>query len=316
MLTTELFTQILLDPASRCDELVVVSGYVSSPMALRHVFGRWTDGKRTNGLPDHCRVTVLYGMYPLAGIAVQDHKMFCSLMEASRRLSVGYCLDTPVHAKVYTWLKEGVPEVAYVGSANYTLTGFESAQVECCTEADPRWAHAFFCHTLEQSQIATEIVKPRFQREAFKGADDSTFSFDLAVEDLPCVRLPLFAVKEDRIQRRAGLNWGQRPGRDKNQAYVHIPAEIAKSGFFPKKGEPFTVLTDDDECFECVVAQDGDKGLETPASNAILGAYFRRRLGLASGEFVELDHLDQYGSRWITMYRGTENRFFLRYASE
>ena len=42
-----------------------------------------------------------------------------------------------------------------------------------------------------------------------------------------------------------GLNWGQRIGREPNQAYIQLPIEVYRSDFFPKKPEHFSVRTDD-----------------------------------------------------------------------
>lgn len=316
MLTDELFQRILVQPASLCDELTIVSGYISASMMSRHVLGRWADGRRVSGLPEHCRVSVTYGMYPVAGVDIQDHKLICSMMQDHDRLRVNYCVDTPVHSKVYVWSRNGVPQIAYVGSANYTLNGFAGNQLESCAVEDANSAIEF-CRSLEaRSQVASEIVKPRFRVVTNEAFDRGDYEFGVAVERLDSVRLPLYSVKSGRMHLRAGLNWGQRPGRDRNQAYIPVPATIARDRFFPTRGEPFSLLTDDGECFECVIAQAGDKGIETPASNALLGLYFRKRLGVPSGAFVDLADLDQFGSRWVTVYKTDENRFFLRYAPE
>jgi len=48
------------------------------------------------------------------------------------------------------------------------------------------------------------------------------------------VTLPLTTKRGGQIvvPQRSGLNWGQRPGRDPNQAYLSVPVEIQRSGFF------------------------------------------------------------------------------------
>ena len=69
------------------------------------------------------------------------------------------------------------------------------------------------------------------------------------------VRLTLFIKQTGETPRRSGLNWGQRPGRDPNQAYIPIPNFIYKSDFFPPIGERFIVQTDDGESMELVRAQ-------------------------------------------------------------
>jgi len=50
--------------------------------------------------------------------------------------------------------------------------------------------------------------------------------------------------KVERVPYRSGLNWGQRPGRNSNQAYLKVPSIEQQSGFFPKKGINFNVTCD------------------------------------------------------------------------
>ena len=110
------------------------------------------------------------------------------------------------------------------------------------------------------------------------------------------VRLSLLIQKGPRrgeTHARAGINWGQRNNRDRNQAYLHIPPE--HRDFFPPRGERFTVMADDGKRMVMVVAQDAGKALHTPENNSILGGYLRKRMGLRSGIYVTREHLDHYG---------------------
>lgn len=125
------------------------------------------------------------------------------------------------------------------------------------------------------------------------------------------VVLPLIVVRAGSgtpvglVHRRSGLNWGQRPeeAREPNQAYIPVPIEIARSGFFPPSGVPFKVLTTDQKQFIMTVAQDNDKALETPQNNSLIGRYFRRRLGVPSGDPVFVEDLNEFGSRFVAFYR-------------
>ena len=114
--------------------------------------------------------------------------------------------------------------------------------------------------------------------------------------------LPLVTQRGD-VHWHAGLNWGQRGGRNPDQAYIPVPAAVARSGFFPPRSIRFLVRTDDGKQFVCSVAQDGDKAIHTPDDNSLLGRYFRKRLGVPSGEAVTLAHLAAYGRRTVTMCR-------------
>lgn len=60
-----------------------------------------------------------------------------------------------------------------------------------------------------------------------------------------------------------GLNWGQRLGREPNQAYIPIPIAIHKEfpNFFPNRKNEFSVITDNGESFVCVIAQENSKAI-------------------------------------------------------
>ena len=104
------------------------------------------------------------------------------------------------------------------------------------------------------------------------------------------------------VPQRSGLNWGQRPGREANQAYLAVPVSIQKSGFFPERGEYFIMECDDGFKFKCVRSQANGKALETPSDNSIIGSYFRARLGVRSGHMVTIDHLARYGRTSIDIH--------------
>ena len=82
---------------------------------------------------------------------------------------------------------------------------------------------------------------------------------------------------------RSGINWGQRPGRDANQAHLSVPQDVVRSAFFPPRAVQFTMHPDFGPSMLCVVAQDGDKAIHTTESNAIIGKYIRARLGPFNG---------------------------------
>ena len=69
-------------------------------------------------------------------------------------------------------------------------------------------------------------------------------------------------------------------------AYISLPVAVARTGFFPLNKQHFTVVTDDHHQLIFRVKQENDKAITTPLSNALLGEYFRNRLGLANGEYV------------------------------
>ncbi len=107
----------------------------------------------------------------------------------------------------------------------------------------------------------------------------------------------------ERVPAASGLNWGQRPGRNHDQAYLAVPADVQRSDFFPEPGYEFSMITDDSEAWKCARRQANGKAIHTIKDNAILGWYFRERLGLAPGDLVTLAHLLRYGRTSVDIYK-------------
>ena len=129
----------------------------------------------------------------------------------------------------------------------------------------------------------------------------------------PYERLTLTSGKgnKERVPYVSGLNWGQRPGRNQDQAYISVPSHIQKSGFFPEIGEEFEIHTDDNEVWVCARRQANGKAIHTINDNSIIGKYFRRRLGIEHGDLITLDHLLRYGRTSVDIYKKTPNIFIL-----
>ncbi len=119
---------------------------------------------------------------------------------------------------------------------------------------------------------------------------------------------------ELQVPKTSGLNWGQRPGREQNQAYLPVPAYIQKSSFFPIAGVMFELECDDGKCFQCLRAQANGKAIHTPANNSLLGLYFRNRLGVMPGYMVKIEHLVIYGRSSVDIYKLSDKRFYLDFS--
>ncbi len=132
--------------------------------------------------------------------------------------------------------------------------------------------------------------------------------------DNDACELPLYNEKKNSIHEKSGLNWGQRKGRDGNQAYIPIPQKIVKRKFFPEKAHHFTVTTDDGHYFVMTVAQDGDKALHTPQNNSLIGEYFRNRLGVLDKAKVELADLERYGRKYVKFTKLDEDDYFMDFS--
>ncbi|WP_083849419.1 restriction endonuclease PLD domain-containing protein [Spirochaeta africana] len=135
--------------------------------------------------------------------------------------------------------------------------------------------------------------------------------------DYPYERLPLTIRKgnNEQVPYTSGLNWGQRPGRNQDQAYLAVPAHIQKSGFFPLAGEIFKVYTDDGEIWDCARRQANGKAIHTIDDNSKLGLYFRKRLNLYPGDLITINHLLNYGRTSVEFYKKSRYEFILDFNS-
>ena len=113
---------------------------------------------------------------------------------------------------------------------------------------------------------------------------------------------------------RSGLNWGQRPGREPNEAYIPLPSRISKSGFFPLEKRHFTAITDDRHQLILRIEQQNNKAITTPARNSDLGEYFRNRLGLANGAYVDRDALEAYGRTDVMFVKLDEETYYMDFS--
>jgi hypothetical protein len=130
------------------------------------------------------------------------------------------------------------------------------------------------------------------------------------------VTLPLTAKVKGNVEvpQSAQLNWGQRIGREQNQAYLPVPAYIQRSMFFPDIGQMFELECDDGELFQCVRAQTNGKAIHTPSNNSLLGVYFRRRLGVELGYSVNIEHLRKYGRSSVDIYKLAHGRYYMDFS--
>jgi hypothetical protein len=235
----------------------------------------------------------------------------------------------PVHIKAYSWYKQGQPLRGFVGSANYSKNGFASPQQEAVTLTsaqevqnyfDGLWLRSLDCREAEADRLVAEAIAVYREKTPLIDITEDTTEGEMA--GLPNVRLTLLADNGDIHKGGGGLNWGQRPGREPNQAYIPIPAAVGRSGFFPPLKQHFTLMTDDGKSLICVPAEPKQRGgtvphaLHTPLNNSDMGLYFRYRLGLASGAFITKDDLIHYGRTDIVIYKINDDDYYMDFSVE
>jgi hypothetical protein len=314
-----LFDRVLIEPAARgATELWAVAGYSSPSMVVRHFH-------ELGKISKHVSLDLQIGMTSKDGLASSSLSGFRSLKTqvSAGKLNCRVNVGPPNHSKIYVWCNEDGPQEAYLGSANYTQTGFgvgsaSVEQIETCVQVEPL---AAFDLIVEMSGRTLDVHDSRVEDQLSVFAGDQIPAPDAGNESrnpvsppLEFVVLPLVqtAVSPGQVHNAgAGLNWGQRGERNRNEAYIPIPAAVKRTRFFPDKGVRFQVLTDDGESFIATVAQQGEKAIETPEDNSLIGAYFRRKMRLMPGEFVTTEHLENYGSNGAMFIKISEDVYRL-----
>ena len=279
IITEKLFQQALIEPATEgANELWIVSGYATSAMAYHHLENLLEMEKKV-------QIKILVGMCSIDGLSLSNHRGFqkLSLEKNRNEFSCSYVFkNQPVHSKAYIWFENKAFKKAFVGSANYTQNAFSLAQRELLTQtADSSIVDYFqrletdsiFCDLPEAEDFIGIYNDKNYysrHRESSK-TDNGEECLIPNKQELETITVSLLD-RNGKVQKTAGLNWGQREGRNPNQAYIQLSPEVYRSTFFPPRTIHFTVLTDDNKTLICTRAQKTEEGaaIETPQGNSFL----------------------------------------------
>lgn len=325
MIISNLYEEILIKPCrdGEANELFIVSGYATPAMVLRH-FEETCDIK----------INLLLGMAKNGGLGIRKHQAFKQMVEEdfAGKFQCSYInLPISVHSKTYGWFNGTTPISGFLGSANYSLNAFSKRQHEAMNNNSPNEIYDYYHDMLETSINCTSDQIG----EIFTLEDEIQNKFKLTLSSSPRLqpnftKIPLVNLTEGtdyiklqlitdnkgplRVPEKSGLNWGQREGRELNQAYIPIPVSIQQSGFFPSRGIPFVIYTDDNQFLDCVRAQENGKALHTYRNNSILGKYFRTRIGVSFGGKVTLDDLKSYGRSDVVIHKIDNENYYMDFA--
>ena len=313
---TDLENKVLLQPTTEgADELRIVSAYASPSMAAYHI----NKLKEIGSIP--IKIKLIIGMCPFDGLSLGVHLGFKELQRKYAdtpeysTISCQYNYKSPpVHSKVFIWLKHGKPYKAFSGSANYMQSSFSQDCGETLMECSAEEANEYYQRVESNSIINTDNEVENYIR-IYK--DQPRFDYEtreLHPENLQKQEISLVS-KNGEVGKSSGLNWGQRQGRNPNQAYIPLPRAIASTGFFPLNSRYFTVITDDDYCMQMRVEQQGDKAITCPDDNAMLGRYFRERIGVEDGKIITATDLQNYGRTTILFTKLNDELFQMDFSN-
>jgi len=316
MFTDKLFEKVLTEPNKHgATTLFIVSGYASPAIIYKHL-----------NIAKNVSVQLIIGMASKDGIKLGFHKNFQRLVltDFPGRFSCKYSTsDIPAHLKLYSWYKGTKPYKGFAGSANYSQPAFSEKQLEVMVECSPSTIKKIFDKVLHTcidccdpkvddyiffyEQQKTISPKGSKKRKTFEQTTEKQFDIKSAKGHITLSLL----TKQGIPGTRSGLNWGQRPGRNGNEAYIPIPVQIMRSGFFPPARTHFILLTDDDESLDCTIEQGGEKAITTYKNNSLLGEYFRKRMGVPNKRKVNLADFNKYGRSYIDVYKIDDITYYL-----
>ncbi|RNF39753.1 restriction endonuclease PLD domain-containing protein [Planococcus salinus] len=303
-------------------KLRILSGYASSAF-LYHILNTYPD----------IELELIIGMSKKDGIKRWDHERYIQTMNENPRIQISYHTTHPaIHAKFYHWYDDDLlnNSVTFVGSANFSWGGFRD-QNELLVEAnhpnvpevfaapnpiscnDPRIDEYINFYTV---QIQRRNRTLQGVRQTNQQTQETETSINL--ENLEYVDLPLLLNNDTAIHEKSGLNWGQRDGREPNQAYIPVPTPFNRENpnFFPLLEQDFAMLTDDGQQLICVMAQANRKAIHTSESNSIMGRYFRERIGVPLGARVDVQDVIGYGRTSVRVYKIDNETYFMDYGVE
>lgn len=289
--------------------LTSITGFASSAFAAHvlDIFG-------------NISIKLIIGMARVSGIPESDHIVYRHLINRfSDRFHCYYYIgNQPIHAKAYVWTM--IPQrIGFIGSPNFSWHGFGKYQ-EMAVRSDPNQILEYANEILEEAVSATSnidgiipIIDSTPEHAHYLQAAHGRTQHELA--EPKSVYLSLLQA-DGKIHKKSGLNWGHRGRKNLNEAYIPVRSQIHNldQTFFPVLKERFVMHTDDGENFVCVMAQVNRKAIETPEDNGLLGEYFRQRIDVLSGEFVEKSDLEKYGRTDIQITKIDDDLYYMDFS--
>ena len=302
----------------------ILSGYASSAF-LTHILTRYPK----------IEIDLIVGMAIKDGIRRWDHEQYTQISTENSRITISYQMEYPaIHTKVYYWYDEHLrTSTAFIGSSNFSWNGFRD-QNELLGEVnysnieevfnisqtincnDPNVEDRINFYNLKTRRAKTETGTQELQLDMEIINENSEETERLT--NLEYVDLSLLLANDTEIHERSGLNWGQREGREPNQAYIPVPTPFNRENpeFFPPLEESFTMLTDDEQQLVCKMAQQNRKAIHTTENNSIMGRYFRERLGVPLGERVDVQDVLNYGRTSVRVYKIDSATYFMDFGTD
>ncbi len=344
LITSNFDEPILYTPARTefihpCSKLKIITAFTDCERISTHMIGL-SEGMKNNRFTKGLSVDIILGMTK-SSLSQKKHEDICRMIRFLNQskdmphISCRYiCQGSEVHSKMYLWSHSDktfgeIPYLAFCGSLNYTMNAFYKRReaVSMCNSLE---AYMYYKDLLNDTiDCFDPSVSERLKNvknnsaDAFIEPDNSEKDYIFYNSEKPVDTLEVSLLRADGSDTGygSGINWGIRQNntkRDRNQAYIPYNRKNKKEGFFPdrinaddKNCPMFKVITKDFGSFHMRLAQQGNKGLHSVESNAILGEWIRKRIGVPSGGYVTKQMLELYGKTYVTFRKYEDGTYLL-----
>lgn len=339
MFTEEFEDRILFAPAKidglSCNRLKIVTAFTDVERISSHLIKLY-DGKNKEYVPN-IKVDIILGMTKGAGLTEKKHKKICAQIgrlnsvAGMPKITCRYIVEgKQVHSKVYVWCRGNKAVAAYCGSANYTMNAFYVRR-ECMDACDAKEAHRYYKSLLPDSMDCFDDGLSSWLTFASKkNVEDDVAETNLenlswekyeTIQPLDMLEISLLKADGTETGYGSGVNWGIRKNgykRNRNQAYIPYNMADQKKGFFPPVNPDgtypvFKVIIKGYGAFYMRQAQANGKGLHTPESNAVLGEWIRRQLGVPDGVYITKEMLENAGGTKVLFKKYDDGIYTLEY---
>ena len=322
-----------------CSKLKIVTAFTDCDRISTHMI-KLAEGMKNNSFVKGLKVEIILGMTK-TNLSPKKHEDICRLIgflndsKDMPEISCRYiCNGAEVHSKLYLWESKDeksdkmIPYRAYCGSLNYTMNAFYKRR-EIVTLCDTMKAWQYYRDLLLDtidcfdSGIAERLKNTVNNVAAEEEPDDSETEYQRYNRTTPVGTIKISLLKADGSDtgHGSGINWGIRPNgtpRDRDQAYIPYNSADRKEGFFPDRLSladencpMFKVITKDFGSFHMRMAQQGNKALHSVESNAILGKWIRKEIGVPPGTFITKQMLENYGKTYVVFRKYADGTYLL-----
>jgi len=322
-ITDKSINQVLLDLIEQSPKIIIASGYISND-AMVEIY-RIVE-KNIDRMQE---LSIFIGMHYIEGFTKNQYYSCVKLNRLLLEKGIGAVYVSPTmkfHGKIYSFVSSNGEHTGLIGSANLSsfLKNIERTYETMFLAKNDEIAKDIY----DKNLMLFKTLGTRINEAKTLGEEDfiqsrldlSNFDGVTKINELETTKLleqdSKYCFKiEIKPEEKSHLNPFFGKGRENNRGFIIprpwyeaeliVPKKTTSLEGYPKKDEPFSVVTDDGWMFECKTQGDFSKNLRSIASLSVLGKWLKGHLelkgSLQTGEKVTKEVLDDYGTNHLTL---------------